>query len=111
MAGRSETQSTRSSGPFGRLNSHARGARSGDQFCIYVCDRLVLPRLANRLADIASGELSLDRETRTYVREELGARWLPVASPTEAFELEKRIQRGINDQIGQPLLNPTRTLR
>ena len=32
-----------SMGLWGRLNSHASGRRSGDQFCIYVCDRLVLP--------------------------------------------------------------------
>jgi hypothetical protein len=28
-----------------RLNSHASGRRSGDQFCVYVCDRFVVPRL------------------------------------------------------------------
>src|SRR5688500_6884423 len=26
-----------------RLKSHASGRRSGDQFCVYVCDRLVIP--------------------------------------------------------------------
>jgi hypothetical protein len=30
-------------GLYGRLASHASGRRSGDQFCIYVCDRFVLP--------------------------------------------------------------------
>jgi hypothetical protein len=43
MAGRGETTAARGPGPFGRLNSHASGRRSGDQFCVYVCDRLVLP--------------------------------------------------------------------
>lgn len=43
MAGRGETTAARGSGPFGRLNSHASGRRSGDQFCVYICDRLVLP--------------------------------------------------------------------
>jgi hypothetical protein len=28
------------------LTSHAAGRRSGDQFCLYVADRLVLPTLA-----------------------------------------------------------------
>ena len=32
-------------GLFDRLASHASGRRSGDQFCVYVCDRLVLPGL------------------------------------------------------------------
>ena len=31
-----------------RLNSHASGRGSGDQFCVYVCDRLVLARYADR---------------------------------------------------------------
>ena len=45
--------------PLGRLASHASGRRSGDQFLIYVCDRLVLPRLGNRIGEIAGGALSL----------------------------------------------------
>ena len=49
MAGRGETSAARGSGPFGRLNSHASGRRSGDQFCVYVCDRLVLPTLRDRI--------------------------------------------------------------
>jgi hypothetical protein len=32
-------------GLYDRLKSHASGRRSGDQFCVYVCDRLVLPRV------------------------------------------------------------------
>lgn len=29
----------------GRLSQHASGGRSGDQFCVYVGDRLVMPKL------------------------------------------------------------------
>ena len=32
-------------GVFGRLSSHASGRRSGGQFCIYICDRFVVPEL------------------------------------------------------------------
>ncbi len=55
MAGRSLTQESITdkrqdplarAGLWGRLNSHASGRRSGDQFYVYVADRLVLPRLA-----------------------------------------------------------------
>jgi hypothetical protein len=105
MSGRSATAATGSRGPFGRLNSHASGRRSGDQFCIYVCDRLVLPRLHNRLAEIASGALSLNRETKLYIRKELGFRLLTVSSPAEAFAVEKRIHTG-GTPLGLPLLNP-----
>jgi hypothetical protein len=30
-------------GLWTRLNAHAVGRRSGDQFCVYVCDRFVVP--------------------------------------------------------------------
>ena len=34
-----------SKGLFGRLNAHASGRRSGDQFCIYICDLFIVPTL------------------------------------------------------------------
>jgi hypothetical protein len=74
MAGRSLTADSiveyrasplRRTGLFDRLNSHASGRRSGDQFCVYVCDRLVVPTLTpEQLRQIGQGELSLDRLTR-----------------------------------------------
>lgn len=103
MSGRTPTQS--GSGPWGRLNSHASGRRSGDQFCVYVCDRLVIPSLHNRLEDLRSGALSLDRETKAYIRQRLGFRWLAVDGPVSAFALEKTIRGGAK-QMGRPLLNP-----
>ncbi len=106
ISGRSLTQSTRAKGPLGRLASHASGRRSGDQFLIYVCDRLVLPRLGNRIAEIADGTLSLDRETKEYVRNNLGFRWLAVADPKAAYALERALQTGDHDPPGRPLLNP-----
>ena len=33
-------------GLLNRLNSHATGRRSGDQFCVYVCDRFSVPHLS-----------------------------------------------------------------
>jgi hypothetical protein len=107
MSGRGFAPGTKSKGgkgPWGRLNSHASGRRSGDQFCIYVCDRLVLPRLANRLRDIADGTLSLDNETRAYIRAELGYRWVACQSGAEALAVERAIQLG-GGSVGVPLLN------
>lgn len=40
-----ESHSARPRGLWGRLNSHASGRRSGDQFNVYVADRLVLPSI------------------------------------------------------------------
>ncbi|AWN40473.1 hypothetical protein [Methylobacterium durans] len=105
MAGRSTSTSTKSKGPLGRLESHANGRRSGDQFNVYVCDRFVLPRVHNRIAQIAEGTLSLDRLTREFIRTELGFRFLAVPSPAEAFLIERRLQRG-EWGAGQPILNP-----
>jgi hypothetical protein len=95
-------------GPWGRLNSHASGRRSGDQFCIYVADRLVLPTLHNRIAEIADGSLSLDKATRDYIKANLGFRWTCVESGKAAFELERRLQRGDAAYV-KPLLNPLNT--
>src|SRR6266436_8405612 len=59
MSGRGITADTiRRNTPQGlytRLRSHASGRRSGDQFCVYVADRLVLATLTQKdIADIAS---------------------------------------------------------
>jgi hypothetical protein len=105
MAGRDGQRSASSKGPFGRLDSHASGRRSGDQFCIYVCDRLVLLGLHNRLGEIADGTLSLDRETRAYIRDRLGFRFVVVADGAAALALERQVQRGAL-AAGKPLLNP-----
>jgi hypothetical protein len=79
--------------------------RSGDQFCVYVADRLVLPTLHNPIAEIADGSLSLDNATRDYIRMNLGFRWVCMESGKAAFELERRLQRG-EAVCGKPLLNP-----
>lgn len=108
MAGRSTSTSSKSKGPFGRLESHACGRRSGDQFNIYICDRFLLPRVHNRISEIVEGRLSLDRLTREFIRTELGFRFLAASSPAEAFLVERRLQRGEWD-AGRPILNPMPT--
>jgi hypothetical protein len=69
MSGRGITQETvtRNSplGLYTRLASHASGRRSGDQFCVYVSDRLVLPTLSQvDIAAISSGEHQMDAFVR-----------------------------------------------
>ena len=55
-------------GIYTRLQSHASGRRSGDQFCVYVADRLVLPTLsAQDIAAIASGRHQMDAFVRRYI--------------------------------------------
>jgi hypothetical protein len=89
-----------------RLNSHASGRRSGDQFCVYVADRLVLPSLSSdEIRGIGSGELLLDSKVRGFVRGHLQFRFVVTRDGREAAELERAIQRGaLGDQ--KPFLNP-----
>lgn len=96
MSGRTLTATGK--GPFGRLNDHTNGRRSGDQFNVYVSDRFVLPRVHNRISEIAAGTPSLDKLTRDYIRAELGLRVVAVPSPAEAFPLERRLQWGSGRQ-------------
>src|SRR5208283_1232886 len=80
MSGRSITKDTATRNtPFGiytRLRSHASGRRSGDQFCVYVADRLVLPTLSqSEIASIASGEHQMDAFVRRFIHENLSYRF------------------------------------
>ena len=78
-------------GLFSRLNSHASGRRSGDQFCVYVCDRFVVPRLTSmEQQEIGQGTLSLDGLTREFIRGRLSYRFVATAGGEEAFELERQ---------------------
>jgi len=93
-------------GLYTRLNSHASGRRSGDQFCIYVCDRLVLPTLsATELTAIAGGQLSLDALTKTFIATHLDYRFVETHDGAAALAMETRIKSGASD-IGRPWLNP-----
>ena len=81
MSGRGITADTihrnTSHGIYTRLKSHASGRRSGDQFCVYVADRLVLPTLSQEdIAAIASGRHQMDAFVRTYIHENLSYRFV-----------------------------------
>jgi hypothetical protein len=93
-------------GLYSRLNSHASGRRSGDQFCVYVCDRFIVPDLSDaQLAEIGAGRVSLDHLTRSYIRERYDYRLAPSIDRAAAFELERGIQGGAL-AAGKPYLNP-----
>src|SRR5262245_65817274 len=81
MSGRGITAETiRRNTPQGlytRLQSHASGRRSGDQFCVYVADRLVLPTLTQQdIAAIASGRRQMVALVRRYIHENLSYRFV-----------------------------------
>ena len=89
-----------------RLNAHASGRRSGDQFCVYVADRLVLPSLdGEAIRQIGDGELSLDGLTRDYIRSRLFYRFIETEDGNMALTIESAIKQG-KMAAGMPLLNP-----
>ena len=88
-----------------RLASHASGRRSGDQFCVYVSDRLVLPNLSSRqIKTVAAGSASLDVLTRTFICEHLGFRFCITDDGQSALSLEAECRAGALG--GAPLFNP-----
>ena len=110
MSGRGITAETiRRNTPQGiytRLQSHASGRRSGDQFCVYVADRLVLPTLSQEdIAAIASGRHQMDAFVRRYIHENLCYRFVMLPDGAAAYAVETAIKSG-EWEHGRPLLNP-----
>jgi hypothetical protein len=110
MSGRGMTADTvrqgKPRGIYTRLESHFSGRRSGDQFCVYVADRFVLPTLSQeRIAEIASGRHRMDSLVRTYIHENLSYRFVILADDKAAYALEAAIKAG-KWEFGRPLLNP-----
>jgi hypothetical protein len=99
-----DPEDLRRRGLWTRLDSHASGRRSGDQFCIYVCDRLVIPTLApEQIQAVGAGTLSLDAMTKQYIRGLLSYRFVATTDSTSAFRLERLVQGGELD-AGSPIL-------
>jgi hypothetical protein len=89
-----------------RLASHASGRLSGDQFCVYVANRLVIPSIkSEQLHLFASDEINLDKLTKTYIHERLEYQFAFVNSSAQAFELERLCRNGTVFGV-KPLLNP-----
>ena len=93
------------SGLFARLASHASGAISGDQFCVYVADFLVLPQLSKQQVNaISERQLSFDNVIRDYIHEHLTFRFMETSDGEEALRIEAELKAGALGQ--KPLLNP-----
>ena len=112
MSGRGiTTETSRRNTPQGiytRLQSHASGRRSGDQFCVYVADRLVLPALSqDDITAIASGRHQMDAFVRRYIHENLCYRFVMLPAGAAAYAVEAAIKSG-EWEHGRPFLNPGR---
>ncbi len=78
-----------------RLASHASGQLSGDQFCVYVANRLVIPSLKpDQLAQFATGDLTLDSLTRAYINDRLEYQFAFVETSADAYALESAAAQG-----------------
>ena len=91
---------------WGRLKAHAAGRRSGNQFCVYVCDRFVVPGLTpEQQRQIEAGELFLDQLTRAHIRANYSYRFTVTPDAESASRLELKVRRGAL-AAGKPFLNP-----
>lgn len=112
MSGRGITsETTRRNAPHGiytRLKSHASGRRSGDQFCVYIADRFVLPILTkDQIDDISAGRHQMDAFVRRYIHENLSYRFQMLPDGETAYATEAMIKSGAWGH-GRPLLNPVK---
>lgn len=90
------------------MDSHASGRRSGDQFCVYVSDRFILPTLsADDIKDIAQGERRLDLLIREYIQSNLSYRYVLTETGAEARSIENQIRTEGLPGVGKPFLNPS----
>jgi hypothetical protein len=95
----------RKRGLYTRLNSHASGARSGDQFCVYIADRLVLPSLTqDQINAISERAISFDHLVRDYIRANLSFRFAITHDGEAAISLESEARSGALGSL--PFLNP-----
>jgi hypothetical protein len=106
IAGKSK--SPKGKGLSGRLEAHASGGRSGDQFCVYVADHYVLPELTReQIEAIRDFRLSMDALVRDKIRTAFLFRFVFIDDVLSAFRLEMMIKGG-GLSVGPPLLNPLR---
>jgi len=88
------------------LQSHRNGRRGGDQFCLYVFDRFVLPNLSpEQISAAASGVGIMDQLTQEFIQSQLTYRFVEVIDGLTALRIERLIRSG-RFNAGKPLLNP-----
>ena len=108
MSGRNieKQQHRKKYGLVTRLESHAKGRLSGDQFNVYVANRFVVPSLtADQQSQMSTGLLTLDILTRQYIHQHFHYQYLIVGQSKVAFAIERLCQGGhIFNQ--KPYLNP-----
>jgi hypothetical protein len=110
-AGQPPAPSSDIKGLRAQLRGHWLGLRSGDPFCIYVCDRMVLPQLKGHdRAALSAGGKSLDELTKNFIQANLSFRFAPAINSAEALRVQRLLLRHGLPGRGRPVLNPTTTV-
>ncbi len=95
--------------PLSRMISHCSGIRSGDQFCIYIHDFYVIPKLIQK-GKYSASKGFLDKLTKKYIHENLSYRFVSFNSH-DSNEVVRKLENKI--KIGRlgfsPLLNGSDT--
>lgn len=108
MSGRSIENNTHKKkyGLVTRLQSHQSGRLSGDQFCVYIANRMVIPNLEKaELDQFRSADITLDQLTKRYIHQNLSYQYILVPSSCEAYRIESLARKG-NLFNQRPYLNP-----
>ena len=83
--------------PLSRIIGHASGRRSGDQFCVYIHDFYIVPRLIEEQSYIPKKGL-LDKLTKDYIQTKLAYRFVHFTSDDSDVivrSLENQIKSGV----------------
>ncbi|WP_201774729.1 hypothetical protein [Photobacterium angustum] len=98
MSGREieKNQHKKKYGLVTRLHSHTSGRLSGDQFCVYVANRIVIPKVSKeQLPLFEAGTLTLDKLTKSFINDSLQYQYIVVTSSQEAYDIEKQARLGL----------------
>jgi hypothetical protein len=91
-----------------RLRTHWNGGLGGDQFAVYVFERITAPQLTQeQLKAMGEGSLTLIELNREYIHTKLSYRFLVTDTYSEAMEIERMLKSGQLDSLPKPFLNPT----
>jgi hypothetical protein len=89
-----------------RLASHASGRLSGDPFCAYVSNRIIIPELKqSQLNKFKNGLVTLDQMTKKFIRTKLDYQYLLVERSQDAYDLANHCRSGAIFGV-KPTFNP-----
>ena len=90
-----------------RLRAHWKGGLGGDQFAVYVFERLISCKLTqNQLDSMCDGSLTLVELNREYIRSKLSFRFIETDTYKEAMRIENLLKAGEVSPYPKPFFNP-----